>query len=132
MWEMECHGHPQSFVPGKGHVNTAEGSAVSLPAPSCSDSFSTLLSAITHLKARSLGLGGAGLCSRWIRDAKNCSYGDFQSKAPNKHPIVWHKICWEGRNKLGNLHTDEFNTDFGFRSIRILEGFRKPEDLEGA
>lgn len=24
MWEMQCYGHPQSFVPGKGHFHTAE------------------------------------------------------------------------------------------------------------
>lgn len=103
---------------------------MSLPSPSCSESFPIFPNAISHLKTLVLGFGKHWVGSRWIRDAKNCSYGDFQSKVPNTHPIVWRRICCEGRNKLGNLHIDEFNTDFGFRSTRILEGFRKPEDLE--
>lgn len=42
------------------------------------------------------------------------------------------KIWWEGHYKLCDFYIDEFNTDSGLLSVRILEDFRKPEDLKCA
>lgn len=53
-----------------------------------------------------------------------------RAQHPADRPVAGARSAGRLLHKLCNLHIDVFNADSGFLSVRILGGFRKPEDLK--